>query len=178
VREVLLVVAFFMGRGLDKFSPRVLFLDVLDSTSSFNGTDGETCGIGETADGSGLPLERTLDLLVCSSGLVEVKDLNPTIGSSDDKKLVACIHSVDAFLALNRSDGGLLTAVPVFDGLVPGTSNDHVLTTDRNAFYALDGCVVGGDCLRGGAAVSEIEHHCLVVGAGAEDLSAVLCERQ
>jgi hypothetical protein len=159
-------------------SPRVLFLNILDGTSSFDRTDGETCGIGETADGSGLPLERTLNLLVCTIGLVEIEDLNPTIGSSDNKKLVASIHGVDTFLALNGSDGGLLTAVPVFDSLVPGTGDNHVLTTDRDAFYALDGRVVGSDCLRGSAAVSEIEHHCLVVCAGAEDLSAVLCECQ
>jgi hypothetical protein len=148
----------------------------LNSTSSFDGTNGETCGVGEAADGPGLPLERTLDLLVCTIGLVEVEDLDPTIGSSDDKKLVACIHSVDTFLALNGSDGSLLAAIPVFDSLVPGTSDNHVLTTDRDAFYAFDGCVVGSDCLRSGAAVSKVEHHCLVVCAGAEDLSAVLCE--
>jgi hypothetical protein len=150
----------------------------LDSTSAFDGTNGETCGVGETANSSGLPLERTLDLLVGGGGLVEVEDLDPTIGSSDNKKLVARVHGVDALLALDGSDGSLLTAIPVFDGLVPGTSDDHVLAADRNAFYALDGGVVCGDCLGSGAAVSEVEHHCLVVGACAEDLSAVLCLRQ
>jgi len=159
-------------------SPRVLFLDVLNSTSAFDGTDSETCGIGETADSSGLPFERTLNCLVCSCRLVEVEDLDEAIGSSDDKKLVACVHGVDALLALDGSNGVLLAAVPVLDGLVPGTSDDHVLAVDRNAFYALDGLVVGGNCLRGGGAASEIEHHCLVVCACAEDLSAVLCVRQ
>jgi len=159
-------------------SPRVFFLDVLNGTSTFDGTDSETCGIGETADSSGLPFERTLNCLVGSGRLVEVEDLDKAIGSSDDKKLIARVHGVDALLALNGSDGVLLAAVPVLDSLVPGTSDDHVLAVDRNAFYALDGLVVGSDCLGGGGTASEIEHHCLVVGAGAEDLSAVLCVRQ
>jgi len=159
-------------------SPRVLFLDVLDGTSTFDGTDSETCGIGETADSSGLPFERTLNCLVCSCRLVEVEDLDVAIGSSDDKKLVACVHGVDALLALNGSDGVLLAAVPVLDGLVPGTSDDHVLAVDRDAFYALDGLVVSSDCLGSGGTASEIEHHCLVVCACAEDLSAVLYVRQ
>jgi hypothetical protein len=147
----------------------------LDSTSAFDRTNGETRSIGETADSSGLPLERALDLLVGSGGLVKVEDLDPTIGSSDNEKLVASVHGVDALLALDGSDGSLLATVPVFDGLVPGTGDDHVLAADRNAFYALDGGVVCGNCLGSGAAVAEVEHHCLVVGACAEDLSAVLC---
>jgi hypothetical protein len=60
----------------------------LDCTSAFDGTNSETYGIGETADSSGLPLERTLDLLVGSGGLLEVEDLDPTISSSDNEKLV------------------------------------------------------------------------------------------
>lgn len=100
-------------------SPCVLFLDILNSTSAFNRANSKASGIGEATDGSGLPFERALDLLVGLTGLVQVEDLDPAIGSSDNKKLVAGIHGVDTLFALYRSGRGLLAEIPVLDGLIP-----------------------------------------------------------
>ncbi|KAH0358008.1 hypothetical protein KCU83_g640, partial [Aureobasidium melanogenum] len=116
-------------------SPRILVLDVLDGTSTFDRTDGETSSIGETADSSSLPLERALNLLVSSARRVEVENLDPAIGSSDNKKLIAGVHGVNAFLE------------PV---------------------------TIMGEPLGSGSAASKIEHHALVVGACAKDLSSIL----
>jgi hypothetical protein len=53
----------------EKCLPGILVFDILNSASSFNGADGKTSRIRETAHNPCLPLERAGDGLIDSCGV-------------------------------------------------------------------------------------------------------------
>lgn len=154
--------------------------DVLDGAATFDTANGVTCRVVERADGAGLPFQRRLDGLEESARVLEVDDVDPALGSRNDKEIgvvggsvVSDVHAVDAVLASDRSDGRLLTEVPVLDSLVPATSDQHVLAVHEDALHSLDRLVVRRDLLSGRGSSTKIEHARSLVGTGAENLLTI-----
>lgn len=103
----------------------VLLFDVLNGATTFDGTDGETGGIGKAADYPRLPLEGGLHGLVKLGRLVQVDDVDVAICGTDDEKLVLDIHRVNAFLALHACDWCLLPDIPVLHRLIPRSGDQQ-----------------------------------------------------
>ena len=78
---------------------RLIFLfDVLDRASSLDTTHRVARRIGETTDDAGLPLERALQGLVDFRGLVEVDDIDVTIGGANNQQLLAHVQGIHTVL--------------------------------------------------------------------------------
>lgn len=153
--------------GNKKCLPGVLFLDVLDGASAFNGANGETSGIGKAADNSCLPLERTGNGLVDGGWVGQVHHVDVALCCRNDKQLVLDVHAIDALLTLQGSDGLGALQVPELDRLVPRARRNIVFTASLEPAYALDGILVGFGLLGGHSAagwgcakVDNVEHAC------------------
>ena len=95
-------------------------------------------------------------------------------GADDEHFVAAYVHAVDSVFALDARDGLLLAQVPVFDGLVPGSGDEHWGVVEHEGVDAADGLVVRCDLLGLGCAGSEVEHACCFVCAAAEYFLTVL----
>lgn len=87
----------------------VLLFHILDGTATFDATDRKAGGIGEATDHSRLPLQRRLKGLIECGGIVEVNDINVTVGSANHEEFVLDIHRVDALLTLDGRNGSRLS---------------------------------------------------------------------
>lgn len=96
----------------------VLLLDVLNGATALDTSNSETGSIGKAADYPRLPLKGGLHGLVEFGRVVEVHDIDVAVSRADDEKFVLDIHCVHTFLTIDIGDRGLLSQVPVFDGLV------------------------------------------------------------
>lgn len=108
---------------------------------------------------------------------VEVDDVDVAVCSSDDEELVFDVHCIHALLALDRGDWGLLSQVPVLDGLVPRACDEEGRTADGgigNHVAAADGSIVGSNLGGSGRTGSEIQKASSFVGTGTDDLGSVL----
>lgn len=106
--------------------------------------------------------------------------MDPALGSSDHKHaVVSNIHSIDPLLRVD-SDCSLLTrlsSIPVFDGLVPASRDEHRSAVVVEGLYAANGLVMSsyGDCLvRLCMARAKVENLDKLVRASTEDLRSVL----
>jgi hypothetical protein len=184
-RENVLSVAIRCRRGAVAFEAEVVGLlvlgNVLDGTAAFDAANGVTGSVVECADSASLPLERRLDGLEEGAWVLEVDDVNPAFGCGDDEEvcvvragIVPDVHAVDAILAGDGRDRRLLAKIPVFDGLVPAASDEHVLTVDEDALDALDGLIVRCNLLCSCTTGAEIQHACSFVCTCAKHLLTIL----
>ena len=110
------------------------------------------------------------------SRVVEVDDIDISVGRPDYKQLVLDIHRVDSLLAGKRGHRRSLPQVPISDGLVPRSCNYHrriALRSFEEPYHA-DGSIVRGDLLGWSSIYGEIEKASGVVGTCTDDLLAVL----
>jgi hypothetical protein len=107
--------------------PRILLLDILNSTSAFNTANGKSSGVREAANSSCLPFQRTLQCLVDLRRLAQVDDIDISICRANNQKVLLNIQCVDSFLHLDSSDRLRLAQVPVLYSLIPRTRNYHGL---------------------------------------------------
>lgn len=97
----------------------VLFFHILNGTSTFDTADRKATGIGKAADHPRLPLQWGLKGLVECRGIVEVDDVNVTVGSANHEEFVLDIHGIDALLTFEGRNRSRLSQIPIFDSLVP-----------------------------------------------------------
>lgn len=137
----------------------VLVLDVLDGAAAFDTADCEPLGVCEGLDAACLPLEWRWDRLEEGAWGLQVDDVDVAFGRANDEHVVTRVHGVDALLACECGDRGLLAQVPVFDGLVPGTGDQDLGVVDVAGLDALDSIVVSGDLSRiAGVAAAQVKH--------------------
>ena len=128
---------------------RVLFFDVLNSTSPFDTTDSETRCISERRHDSGLELQGRLHRLVKLFGRIKVDDVDVPISGADDQEFVFDIHCVHPFLTLECGNWILLSQIPVFDCLVPGPSDEDLLIVDISETTCSNRLLMSDEGLRG-----------------------------
>lgn len=117
-----------------------------------------------------------MDCFVEFRGLVEVHHVDVAICSRYDKHCVFRVHAEDTFLAGDRSDGGRLSEIPVFYGLVPRAGDEDLsgLARDIDEASAADGLIMRRDLLGGGLTGCEVYHAGCFIGARPYHLGAVL----
>ncbi len=133
-------------------------LDVLHRAAPLDGPDGEARRVREAADHARLPLERRGQRPVELRGLGEVDHVDEALGGRDDQQLVPDVHGVYPVLALDRRCGRGGAQVPVLDGAVPAARDEHGAAAMGEGAHALDGLVVRGDLLGGGAVGVQVQH--------------------
>jgi len=153
---------------------RVFVLDVLNGAAPLYRAHSKARGVCEAGYDSGLPFEWRLERLVYLIRLIQIHNVYVTIRGADDKELVAGVHAVDAFLALECCGRGWGARVPVFDRLVPGAGDEKLglLIWNVDEAGAADGLVVHGYLAL--LICVEVNHTRGFVCAGADDAGAVL----
>lgn len=122
----------------------LLIVDILYGAATFNTTNSETCSVVEAGDDSGLILERGLYSLEEFVGIAEVDNVDVSIGTANDKKLVSHVHGVDSVLTVECRDRVLCPKIPILDLLVPRTSDEVRRAIDCREFGGSDGLFVCG----------------------------------
>lgn len=153
----------------------VLLLDVLDRAAPLDTTHREARSVAKAAYHARLPLERALERLVEFQGVLEVDDVDVSVGRADDEEVVADVHRVDSLLGGDGADRCALSEIPVLDRLIPAAGHQHgaIRLWRLEELSALDGCIVGGDLLRLKIA-AEVAKLGLLVGAGGYEFRAIL----
>jgi len=160
-----------------KVGGRVLLLNILNSTSSFNTTNSETRSISKAADYPRLPLEGGLHSLVEFRWVIEVNDIDVTIRSPDNKQFILDIHCVNAVLTINLRNRVRLPEIPVFDRLIPRTRHEKRRSTGRgvgNHMAASNRRIVRGDLYGGCSTSTKIKHSSSLIRASTNDLRTIL----
>lgn len=100
---------FFLGEAVaHEYILAVLFLHILDRTSSFDAADGEAASIVEARDNTSLPFQRALHCFVELGRFAQINNVDVTVGGSDDEECVHNIDAVNSLLTLHRRDGSRL----------------------------------------------------------------------
>lgn len=171
---------FVVGRGLSMALERevvrgVAFFDVLNCAATFDTADREAVVVGcEAGDHAGLKFQWRLNGLVECVGLVEVDDIEVTVGRAHNQELALCIHGVDALLTIDRRGRLVAAEIPIFDCLVPRGCDENGCVVDVGEGTATDRLVVGGEGLRCHVARSNVEQAEGLVSADANTFGTVL----
>lgn len=129
-------------------SARVLLVNVLNRTTTFDAADSKTGGVVERADDTGLPFEWGLDALEKSSRVSEINNMDlPVRCANNEHLVVADVHAIDSLLDVQSCHGLLLSKIPVFDRFVPAASYQHWAVVRHERLDAADGLIVGRNLL-------------------------------
>jgi hypothetical protein len=144
--------------------PGIFVLDVLNCTTSLNGSDSKTRRVAKTRHNTCLPLQRARNRLVNLGRILQVDHVDMALSSCDDQQLVFHIHAVHALLRIQRTDGFRAFQVPELDCLVPRAGCNVVITAGLEPAHAFDGLGMGFCLLRrdlstggGGTEVNDVE---------------------
>lgn len=144
----------------------------MDSATAFDATDGKSGRVSKAADNPSLPFERTLQCLVDFGGILEVDDVDVSVGGANNAEVVLDVQGVDSFLAGDGRRGTLLPEIPVLDSLVPRSRDNHravAAIEEATVPHGLVMCSNDNVLLR-----SEIADLDVLVGASRSDLCSVL----
>lgn len=84
--------------------PCILVFHILNCTSTLDTSHGKTTRICEAADNSCLPLEGTLQRLIKFSRLVQVDNVDISVGRSHNQEFILHIQRINSLLALHCSN--------------------------------------------------------------------------
>lgn len=106
---------------------RILILDVLDGTATLDAANGEALPVSEAADDPGLPLERALQRLIKLGWILEVNDVDVSVGRANHQEIPVYphVHGVHTLLTRDRGGRRALAEIPVLHRLVPRTGHHH-----------------------------------------------------
>jgi hypothetical protein len=110
------------------FLPGVLIFDVLDSATTLDTTDSKTSRVSKAANHPGLPLERALQGFIEFGRVLEINNIDVSIGGADNAEIIADVHRINSLLALYGCRRSLLSKIPVFDRLIPRARDHHGVT--------------------------------------------------
>lgn len=77
-------------------------------------------------------------------GVAEVDDVDVSVGTTNDEKLISDIHGVNSILTIQCRNRIVGSEVPVFDLLIPGSSNEVRVAIDRRKLGRSDRLLVCG----------------------------------
>ena len=148
----------------------------MNGTAAFDAADCKAGRVAEAADHAGLPFQRALHRLVEFGGLIQIHDIDIAVCGGANQQLVHHIDAVDSFLAGNRRDRRRLAQIPIFDGFVPGSGDEHWSRLARHVdkAHAAHWLIMSCDLLRRGRVGLDVQHARSFVGSAANDFGAIL----
>lgn len=176
MKEKLELQCVSLSRSRDAYSrgflPGVLVFDVLDSATTLDTTDSKTSRVRKAANHPGLPLERALQGFVEFGRVLEINNIDVSIGGADNAEIIADVHRINSLLALYGCRRSLLSKIPVLDRLIPRARNHHGVTIVQEESTCSHWLVVcaDNDVLLGGK-IADLD---VLVGAGRGDFCSIL----
>ncbi len=154
--------------------PRILIIHVLHGATTLDGANSKALSILETSNSSGLVLQRRLESLVDLAWVGQVDNVDIAFSGSNNEEVILNIHGINSILHGDRCDSGRLAQIPVLDSLIPGTSNDHRVSTSLEEAHTANRLVVGSNLGSGSSSSAEVDHASCLVCSCANNLCAVL----
>lgn len=138
--------------------------------------DREPGRIENATDHPRLLLEGALDCLVEGGRVVQVDNVDMSLGGPDHEQLVPYVHGVDPLLTGECRDGRRLPEVPISHRLIPRAGRDHrgVSIGGLEEAHRADGRVVRGHLLGSGTVGREIQDAGSLVCSSANDFLSIL----